>query len=350
MNLNFFIIVIFFSLSIKLTILYPKQKYLIFYLLFSFFLFGLYLIGLRDSFSGSDTQGYIIYYDKFIAGDERKFEWLFDFLISVNNSIGISAYGFLFFIALTTFVFFVFGVNESKMTVNARLIFLVFFFSFIPGFDLFINAIRNGLAISICTFAILKYEKNNIIFFALLTTSASLIHTSALVFFIYPVIYKFFSIESRVKYSFLSFFLCWLFSFFNIIDVVLSIAGFEDVYAFKRISAFATDKSEVLSGVMKYYFFSICLVPILLFYLKWIKNYVHVSFVYISLIPYALIFQSPQAHRFSYLPFGIIVYLIAKAYVDGSLIIKLTLSVVMLASLVITWSTGNVANIRSYLF
>lgn len=330
-----------------------KNKLIILTAFMPLLLYTVYMIGFRNSLSGTDTLSYIDYYNNYNNYNnynifDGRFELLFEFLIYIFQYIGVPVNVFLFFIFSITITFFL-KCFSKEVNIEIILLSLICFISFITGFDLLINVIRNGLAISIGTYAVIKYKSNKKFIFFNFIVIASLIHTSSLIFLLYPVVEHFCQTKNNVKFSFLVFFICIVFSYFNLGKELLSYFALDNIYIYQRVNAYVNDDSNILGGIMKYYFLIVSLIPIVLFFLKMTKSYSILSFFYISIIPYSLIFQSPQSQRFSYIPFGLMIYLIVMAYNNSNVNKKIMILIMMSFSFLITLSTNNVGNIGSVL-
>ncbi|WP_146779461.1 EpsG family protein, partial [Vibrio paracholerae] len=223
------LIILFFALILIVSSIVKEINLVYYFLVFLFFCFFVF-IGLRDVNSGSDTITYINYYNQSLGG-EKLFEPVFELIINFSRFIGLSDHQFILFIFIITFSFLFFSALSYENMFVAP-VFIVFFISTVTGFDLLINAIRNGLSISICTFAVLKYKRLRFYGYFLFIIFASFIHTSAFVFLLFPFVKKFLDSEYYVKFSFCVFFSCFLLSYIGVVEKILSFSAIDNIYIY----------------------------------------------------------------------------------------------------------------------
>lgn len=325
-----------------------------FSLLISIFtvLFLTILFGLRDVQTGTDTITYLNWFKS--LGSQyptRDFEPLF-------TIIGRSVYFFTendswFFSLISLMTLFFLSITYKNLShIFAVPLGLVMSVSFISGTDLITNGIRNGLALSIATYAAVKFLKNEkTIRFITIVILASLIHSSCFIFLIF-IATKYIKAEKYVKIAFYFYLLVFILEAFKVFDfifITISNLGIGS-HIISRILAFKYQESDMFSGPVKYYFFVITIIPYILYAFRYNVDAKLITMHYILLLPFAMIFSSPSSYRFSYISFYVMIGIICQASLGSSIFKRLIIYTSILAMLIITYSTKTSMSYGNILF
>ncbi|MGD8162230.1 EpsG family protein [Pantoea sp. FN0307] len=304
------------------------------------------LFGLRDVTTGTDTATYVNWFS-FLKdyGDTRNFEWIFSKLgyIIVNYFSQPALFLYIIFLLTAIFLFLsfrkCFGIKLSALA-------CVLFIVFMPGLDLFVNGIRNGLALAIASYGCVLYLKEKRKAYSLFLIAVSTgVHSSSIIFL---VIYLMPFINRLAKpylllLIYMVVFLLEQVGLFNALFNVL--AHYSGSHIINRILAFKYQQSDMFSGFIKYYFFILSLIPAYCFYRD--KNKVipemAISLYYVVMTPYAFIFSAPSSYRFSYIGYFFFIVIICY-YLSSKVQNKRMLwYAFFIGMLFITYSTNTVS-------
>lgn len=311
------------------------------------------LFGFRTIETGTDTYAYYTWYESLgRLYTTRDFEPAFTILGRAVHWFTDDASMFFTFIAALTFYYISkAGSLSSGMLVVPLL--LVMSVSFISGVDLVSNGIRNGLALAIATYALLKYLDGggNTKYIACVGV-ASMIHASCVLFFVVIFINRIIS-DRHLKLAFYFYLLIFSMESLNVFNFVFETIASIGIgsHIISRILAFKYQESDMFNGYIKYYFFVITLIPYLLFEFKYYVNKKLAIIHYALLIPYALIFSAPSSYRFSYLSFYILVIIIAQSvFYSQSRTKRVAIYAMILAMIFITYTTKTSMSYGNLLF
>lgn len=311
------------------------------------------LFGFRTVDTGTDTYAYYSWFESLDRNyTTRDFEPLFTIIGRIVNWFTTDATVFFTIItALTLYYIAKAGVVFSSMLVVPFS--LATSVSFISGVDLLSNGVRNGLALAIASYALLKYLDNGKVFkYVFYISMASMIHSSCVVFFIVLFIKKLLN-ERYLNVTFYLYILIFSLESLNIFDFIfinISSMGIGS-HIISRILAFKYEQSDMFSGFIKYYFFAVTLIPYLLFRFKYYVNKLLVIVHYVLLMPYALIFSSPSSYRFSYLSFYLMVFILAQAVLyNNSKPKRLAIYIMIIFMMIITYTTKTSMSYQNLLF
>ncbi|RKQ38343.1 EpsG family protein [Enterobacter sp. R1(2018)] len=311
------------------------------------------LFGFRTIDTGTDTFAYSTWFSS-LEGSHifRDFEPLFTIIGQAVNLFTTDTSVFFTFITGLTLYY----ISKAGMVFSSILVVplsIVMSVSFVSGIDLLSNGIRNGLALAIASYALLKYLDNGKGFkYLVYITMASMIHSSCIVFFIIFVIKPLLN-ERYLKiifYIYIAIFFAESLKVFDFLFTSISNAGIGS-HVISRILAFKYQESDMFSGFIKYYFFAITIIPYLLFKFKYYVNKRLAIVHYVLLMPYAMIFSSPSSYRFSYMSFYLMVFILAQAVLyNNSRPKRLVVYVMIIAMMIITYTTKTSMSYRNLLF
>ncbi len=302
------------------------------------------IFGYRTIDTGTDTSTYYSWYE-FLGSPNstREFEWLFENIGYTFKTFDIDARFFLFSIAFISCLMLTKAYGKENKSLSGLA--LCATFSFIPGMDLLINGVRNGLALAIASYAAIKffqdYKKIN---FLILVGIATLIHSSAIMFIValcMPSLSRRFYLIPL--YVFIVCFFMEIVGTFDALFRLLASAGIGGHYI-SRLLAFKYQESDMFSGILKYYFFVISLIPAGLYLLNKKINTQLLCFYYTISIPYSLIFSSPSSYRFSFLGYFIVIAIIMDYINKASFLNRQMMYVFLLIMFIITYTTNSAAN------
>ncbi|MEY0962722.1 EpsG family protein [Providencia alcalifaciens] len=343
MELSYYAAFIFVSFFLSLLSMELKSKEIsIFSMIFTMYVLVI-LFGLRDTTSGTDTLTYKNWYDSLSNGiATRDFEYLFVQIANIVIFLGGSSSVFFSVICLLTLLFSFLSFKGSSNLLAASVALAVFPF-FLPGSDMLANGIRNGLSIAIATFSCVSYLngrsgwKSLILYVAI----SSLIHSSSIIFLSVLLVKKFafFHKWKLIFLTYISFVLLDYFGIFESLFTLISSSGLS-YHAVDRIIAFKYQDDDILTGYAKYYFLVITLIPYVLKKLKFNVSDIDLSFYYLILIPYAMIFSSPSSYRFSYIGYVFMLCILAKALQYCSFVSQSFIYIALTVIMVINYSTN----------
>ncbi len=276
------------------------------------------LYGFRTIETGTDTFAYKSWFES-INGttSSRDFEPLF-LLFGKTISCFTNDASIFFLIITTITIFFLIKAFKINNNLIAAPIAITMCFSFISGVELIVNGIRSGLALSFATYALIKFsnDSKNLYFFVAISI-ASMLHTSCVIFYLALIIIKIIN-EKNVKIVFYAYIIIFLiehlrgFDFLFLKTTSIGIGS----HITSRILAFKYQESDMFNGYVKYYFFTLTLIPYLLFRFNYFINKKLLIIHYIMLMPYLLIFSSPSSYRFSYISFYLMIYIITQSIMN----------------------------------
>ncbi|MFA5993834.1 MAG: EpsG family protein [Parcubacteria group bacterium] len=282
------------------------------------YLFTFFFLGLRDEYSGTDTKGYVDYFltGAAVFGDP---EPAYEIFTKVLREIGNWEF-FLFANVAIQLVFI--SLICSILDFKNKAIVLLAYISFMPGFDMLTNGLRQGLAV---TFAILvwaaSFYKSYIPKISIF--SVILFHKSMLA---YIPLYFISRIKSEKNITFLINFFFFLFLFFivmwHVVGTMFDMSLFIDYFSFsiygtsltfgEKMNVYMTSEQDMLLGVLKYYFLLVIIIFQVTYFLlikhfTFSKNYSHILklgflFFYLTLV-YSLSWESPFSFRFMYVSY-----------------------------------------------
>lgn len=317
------------------------------------FVFMVVLFGMRTIDTGTDTYAYWSWFesldDKWTT---RDFEPLFTIIGRTISVFTDSPSVFFSIVTILTVIFLAkaYTINNKIIVVPLAIVMSV---SFISGVDLIANGIRNGLGLAIATFALLRYTTNGrLIVFMIYVSMASMIHASCVAFFVAPLVIKYLNTRylKLTFYAYIAIFIAENFKLLDFVFIKLSDAGLGS-HIIARILAFKYQESDMFNGWIKYYFFVISLIPYALYKFRYYVNNNIVTIHYIMLIPYAMIFSSPSSYRFSYMPFYLMVFILAQAVLyTNSRLKRISVYAMIIVMIFITYTTKTSLSYESILF
>lgn len=281
---------------------------------FFIFIFAV-LIGFRSSDSGVDTIAYYNYfYDiKYRITPYYTFESGFIFFTEFMTKItNVETYVFtLSFLQLLCIY-----LSAKRLNINNKLVAIVLYLSFIPGFDMLTNGLRSGLALSVgllilvCT----TIYSNR---YVLLNMFPILMHTSYTIITIISFFTKRFSGYKMNYFIFISsitFFVLWL-----VVNPIIIVSFFENISSqasafgrLGRIVRYLIIEKELMSFTVKLYFMILSLFFSFLYFYTSKKQanarndevLTRMAFLALSIqLVYALCSFSQYSYRFMFLAF-----------------------------------------------
>lgn len=311
------------------------------------------LFGLRTIDTGTDTYAYNMWFES-LSGtwSSRDFEPLFTLLgkfvsyFTDNSSI-------FFSIVTTATIYFLikaFRINNNLIAVPLS---IVMSFSFISGVDLIANGMRSGIALSLATYALIRYiNDNKNIYFFIAISIASLLHASCVIFYSALIFIRIID-ERFVKIIFYIYIGLFISENLKVFDFIfLKIAGLGiGSHVISRVLAFKYQESDMFSGYAKYYFFAITLIPYLLFKYNYFTNRKIVITHYVMLMPYIMIFSSPSSYRFSYVSYYLMIYILTQSVSYTKSTAKRAIVYLMIFVMIfITYTTKTTLSYNNILF
>lgn len=311
------------------------------------------LFGTRTIRTGTDTLAYDSWYKSLAYSfPERDFEPLFTYLGRLIHSITTDSAIFFLIISFISIILIAISSREISGLVFAPLA-VILSVSFVSGSDLLINGIRNGLALSLATYAFAKYCNGlRFHYYLLIIAAATLIHASCVIFIMLPLLM--YMTKNRSLYLI---FAIYIFIFmmesngvFNSIFERLRDAGIGG-HLVSRVIAFKYQEEDLLTGSAKYYFFAISIIPMAMKILRFSANEYLSKAHYILLMPYAFIFSASSSYRFSYISFFILALIITDAVSKERSFTKRVLVYFSIAAMIIlTYSTRTSMSYENIIF
>lgn len=294
-----------FAWSEKLKKLNPPLSWLFLYI-FSV------LIGFRDKFSGVDTKAYFNYYNdtKYRITPDFTFEPGFTYLTQLLTEIvNVEVYIFILsFIQLLCMY-----LAAKLLNINNKLLAVVIFLSFVPGFDMLTNGIRGGVALTTGLFLLVLtvINKNRL---AIINFIPAFLHASYAIVALIGLFVKSLAGPRMNIFIFtcsLFFFLLWL-----AVNPLSLLAVFEDISKqvsyLGRLIRYLIIEKELMSLTVKLYFIILsilfsCIYFITLRYNKLSREdeiLTRMAFIALSIqFIYALFSFSQYSYRFMFLAF-----------------------------------------------
>ncbi len=312
-----FLVVIFFGTKCD-----PSSRAISFTITFICFIV---LFGLRTEESGVDTRAYYDFFSRFVYNYQVDVDDVgFVFLANIISYFSKDSIYFLFWVTFIQIVVFSFSLLFYGVK-NVGL-YLIVFILFMPGFDLFSNTIRQGLGLSFFTLSIVLYLREKTLYSFVFLLFASSIHLS---FICGSIIYIFHFLKmNRVFYMNIAIFSFVIFLLNEQLDLSiaeflnsLSLPGILGELAFKLYIYESYDDGR-LSGIFKYYFFLIYLIPLMcLFIFKCVdkifigQRHVNVLCFYSSILfIYSVISSGTFSFRLLYVIYSIAVLMYYMLY------------------------------------
>ncbi|SFN76478.1 EpsG family protein [Salegentibacter flavus] len=286
---------------------------------FLVYLFSFLFLGLRDSNSGTDTAAYISFFEKIQYSQNFEFTWeyiynVFAYLIGlIFDSTGFIIANVVIQLLLISFI-------SRKLKIKEISLILLAYISFLPGFDMLTNGMRQGLSIPLAMiiYFIWQYKKsiNKLSVFILF-----ILHKSILIYIPFLIVSSFTKTNHKLKLInlflslFVIFILLWhLMDLRDVLSPVMNSITFQlsesNLTLGEKFNVYLTNDSDMLSGIYKYYFLMISIF-FLFFVFKSRKeisehtnNVVlrdYAFFVSFLALPYAIIWISPFSYRFMYI-------------------------------------------------
>lgn len=336
-----------------------KKRTIKFWTVSMILFFSFLFLGLRSETSGTDTLNYVKYFNSNTSYEG--FEVFYNAFTSLLRLI-TGPEGFIFANVLVQMVLIVLICRIIKLQ-NMALVLLAYI-SFLPGFDMLTNGLRQGISTCVVTLIFaLAYQRQSIP--KIITFCVVFLHKSALTF----GLFYFLAWIKNEKY---------LFRIINLMAIafVLLIALWHLINFTEDLSVFATTVSmpmfdvdqsvgnkfniyliadqEILSGAFKYYFLLILSGFLSTFYIyrKRIKLLpdkrlvlLFAMLVFLLALPYALIWQSPYSYRFMYSAFlpGL-VFAVKMIEIGDQKKHLLYMLVILLVSAVLTYGSNTYLN------
>ena len=294
-----------------------KNKIVKLWSIFMILFFSFVFLGLRSSTSGTDTSNYVKYFNSNKSNED--FEALYNAFTYLLRLISGSA-GFIFANVLVQMLLIIVICRIIKLQ-NTALVLLAYV-SFLPGFDMLTNGLRQGLSTCIVTLIfVLAYQREKIS--KIFTFCVVFLHKSALPFgFFYFLAWIknekwMFKLINLMAITFLVLIVLWHWINFtddlSAITNIMSLPMFDvDQSIGNKFNIYLISEQEILSGAFKYYFLLILSGFLSTFYIyrKQVKSLSHkrhillfAMLVFFLALPYALIWQSPFSYRFMYSAF-----------------------------------------------
>lgn len=280
-------------------------------------LYALFFLGLRNVYSGTDTEGYVL---QFLAihKDGKVINWdylftAFTYLISVLGNKYV-------FIAMNVIIQLIFiWIITNLLGLKNKSVVLLGYISIMPGFDMLTNGLRQGFsgAIIFLIFC-LAYYKNKLP--KVSTFLVLILHKSTLSYLIFYFFHRLIKNKINFRLFNIIFFIIifqiilWhLFDFRNILSfyfATLNIPLVDSVFNVgEKLNTYLLNDSEMLVGIFKYYFLVIMMYFLINFYVyknsisDWKSNYkilnIWLLVFFLSLI-YSTMWITPFSYRFMY--------------------------------------------------
>lgn len=315
------------------------------------------ILGFRSLDSGTDTRAYVDYFNN-IYGSLGDFEIGFEFLTIAINEIGGSGI-YLFLICLFTLIFI---SISAKLTQTNQLITIFSTLSFVHGFDLLTNGIRNGLAVSLSVLlivAVTSYNRNVLVrIFA--PALGGFIHVSSYVFpLLAMILWRNFQSKSVLLFLCIlalgSLFLGGQFA----IDIILNYAILhaEGVGFLNKAARYVLLDQEILSQHVKYYFLAISAIItfVILYFYGLLSNEAIKLLARIGILGFvtsATLFFSAFSYRFFVLFF--IPQILVFSHILGlnsiSVKWKFVMLIFVLMNFIVTYTTNSFVNMNLLAF
>lgn len=294
-----------------------KKKLVKFWSIVMILSFSFIFLGLRNETSGTDTMSYVKYFNSDKSNDG--FELLYNGFTYLLRLVTGSA-GFIFANVFIQILLIILICRAMKLQ-NTVLVLLAYI-SFLPGFDMLTNGLRQGLSTCIVTLIfVLAYQRQVIPKIAAFLVV--ILHKSALPFGLFYFLAWIknekwmFKIINLMAIVFITLIVLWhginLTDSLSGLTTILSLPMFDvDQSVGNKFNIYLISEQQILSGLFKYYFLLILAGFLGTFYLyrKQVKSLTNrrpillfAMLVFFLAIPYALIWQSPYSYRFMYSAF-----------------------------------------------
>lgn len=283
------------------------------------YVFSFLFLGLRDFSSGTDTREYVegFHSIKHFTHFRQSWDLLYNYF-AYFVSIFTDGAGFILINVLVQL--FLISVLIKKLGIETKALALLAYITFLPGFDLLTNGLRQGFSTPLALLIILILQNRKGIYksFVLILLA---FHKSILVFL--PVFFVMNVVSERAKKITINVLLICIPSLILLWHFVKLKSNFSTYILFltfdlsdsqlnmgQKLNAYLVNQSDMLSGIYRYYFLAItCLFLFCIFYfkdrIKDLPNYKQIldfSFLVICLmIPYAVVWISPFSYRFLYI-------------------------------------------------
>ncbi len=356
-----FYVVIF--IGILLFIYNEKNKKLDGFLSLTIFLFSIFFLGLRDIDSGRDTESYLYVFEH-LNIFSTYWDKTFVFFTYLSSLVGDK----YFYIVLNVLIQLLFVyIGAHLLNIKSKSIVLLAYISFMPGFDMLTNGLRQGLSSSLIMIVfILAYIKNKIPKISIF--SALLMHKSVLYYLFYYFAEKLMKnkLTSRL-FNILFVAIFSLIVLWHFIDYSSSLAElFSSILLPLNDSSFTVgghlnkyllnDSDNMLVGAYKYYFTFLALFLMSIFYVYkkythcWMENKGLLNFWFLTFFLtffYALLWKSPYSYRFMYSMFlaGILVSTISIEIVNKR-VYKLIYLLIVFISAVLVYGSNTFVNFK----
>lgn len=328
-----------------------KNKIFDFFASMFVYLFAFLFLGLRDQSSGSDTKNYI---DYFLTGVSfSQIEPAFDLFTTFLRHLGNWEF-YIFFNVAIQLIFI--SLICKILDIKYKAIVLLAYISFMPGFDMLTNGLRQGLASTVGMLIwVLAFYKNYIP--KIFIVFVALFHKSMLAYI--PLYF----ISRISNEKILTKLILYCFSLFVVIlmvwhlaDSVLNISEYTKYLSFgivgasmtfgEKLNVYLTSEQNILSGIFKYYFLFLVIlfqttyfiIHKKLIYLNEYPSILKLALVFFYLsLTYAITWISPYSFRFmyiSYLP-GILLSLTLIQKYNSNKIYVITLVLILVAAVLI---------------
>jgi len=270
------------------------------------------LIGFRSKYSGVDTKAYFNYYNDIRdrVTPDFVFESGFKFFTQIMTEVvSVEVYVFTLSFIQLLLVY----LSAKLLKINNKLLAVVVFISFVPGFDMLTNGVRGGMSLTI-GLIILVLTVINRNRFAVLNFFPSLIHASYAIVAIISLFVRRFS-GRKINTLIFAFSLCF-FALWLVVNPLSLLNAFEDVSKqvsyLGRLVRYLIIEKELMSLTVKLYFtvLSISFSCLYFFTLKKDerarddKVLTRMAFIALSIqFVYALFSFSQYSYRFMFLAF-----------------------------------------------
>lgn len=282
--------------------------------------FALFFLGFRDSNSGSDTLRYTQSFNAVSHGYiENNYEPAYNIWLVFVSYIG----NWEFYIFLNVLMqLILITISLIFFNIEKKSLILLAYISFLPGFDMLTNGMRQGLSVGFALFiySISYYRQYlpKLVIFSLI-----FFHKSTLVFI---PIYFFSRLKSEklllalIKILFLA--LISLIIIWNVMANNFDITALVDILTVTlpgtslslgaKLSMYMNNDADILHGIFKYYFLSILVLflSVFLFFQKEIlkrkdSNLIlkYALLVFIISLSYAIAWPGSYSYRFMYTAF-----------------------------------------------
>nr|WP_294860860.1 EpsG family protein [uncultured Fluviicola sp.] len=341
-----------------------KKRTIKFWTVSMILLFSFLFLGLRSNTSGTDTINYVKYFNSDTPNEGfEAFYNAFTYLLRLITG----PEGFVFANVFVQMLLIVLICRIIKLQ-NMALVLLAYV-SFLPGFDMLTNGLRQGLSTCIVTLIfVLAYQRQVIP--KITAFCVVFLHKSTLTF----GIFYFLAWIKNEKYLFriinvLAIAFVLLIASWHVINFTEDLAGFATAVSMpmfdvdqsvgNKFNIYLIAEQEILLGAFKYYFLLILLGFLSTFYIyrKQIKMLpdkrqilLFAMLVFLLALPYALIWQSPYSYRFMYSAFlpGL-VFAVKMVEIGNQRKHMLYLLLILLVSAVLTYGSNTYLNF-TYIF